>query len=246
MHNLHEHPFMQALGRDGAAIIRAVYSDVQALTPARRFRDDELYSRACLIASGELVTICDQLEYALSLLSGYSRRRTRFGDLITRADYIAYQIENLYLRMTSVSDRALILSNEVLRLGFTHEDCRWGAITRHSRVVSSPVLDELSGLGEAIEPSRRTRNVVAHHERYSDEKLSEIEVYFILEKSSSREDRALLDDLSGGFRIWANQYVDLRRNELAPEVDQIRIAVVALMDALLPEYEAELAALRAG
>ncbi|MDP3631507.1 MAG: Cthe_2314 family HEPN domain-containing protein [Actinomycetota bacterium] len=246
MNNLHEHAFMRALGRDGAAIIGDVYPDVHTMTPARPFRDDEIYSRACLIAAGELVVICDQLEYALSLLSGYSKRATRFGELITRSDYIAYQIENLYLRTTSVTDRALILSNEVLRLGLTRDRCRWSAIIRHVRVESSPVLHGLNAIGDAIEPSRSTRNVVAHHERYSDEQLSEIEMFSLLEKSDNSEGRGLLDQISGGFRIRANQYVALRRSELAPEVDQIRIAVVALMDVLLPEYEAELASLRAG
>jgi len=238
MDQLRDHPMMLALGRDAAALIREVFLDRGSLDPVRELRSHEVYVGDVLQASDELVIICDQLDCGIAWLSGYSKKHMRDGQLITRADYIAFQVENVYLRTTSVVDRALILTNCVLGLGLTKSQCRWKRVLKSKEVKSTSAETALRQLDSAVDPFRTPRNVIAHHGRYSDESLRQLEMFSILEKSPDTESRDIIERYSGHFRICANQYVHMRRSELSPVVGLVQEAVSGLFDALLLPYEA--------
>jgi len=106
---------------------------VRPLTPV------EEYLHECFVSAGELVVACNQLEYALVYLSGYRQRRTADGSLITRADYVAYQIENFMIRLGTVTDRALRLVNVVFQLGIQPKECRRSVIADNAHVAPTPV-----------------------------------------------------------------------------------------------------------
>lgn len=241
---LYDHPLMKTLGAHAADIIRDVFPDGHSLEPSRPLTSSERYSQRCLNGAGEVMFACDQLEFALAYLSGYRTRRTASGGLISRTDYISYQLENLYLRMTMVVDRALKLANDVFRLGVPPRECRFRAIADNDHVRATPVRLRLRALDKVVDPYRPTRNVIAHHERYSDEDLHEIEGFFILEKAGDSENDDLLKRFAPHFKLEADRYIRRQREELAPIVDALTARAGDVFSALLPVFERQHSGLR--
>ena len=101
MDQLHNGVFITTLSKRVAALLQDV-TDEEA-PPLGKFNrpltNQEKYLTETLESASEVITACNQLEFALTYLSGYRNRLTSRGELISRADYIAYQLENLYLRL---------------------------------------------------------------------------------------------------------------------------------------------------
>jgi hypothetical protein len=119
MQEFHDTSFIRTLSNLTAAMLREVVPDSSPRLGefTRLFTKQEEYLRLCLLSAGEVMVACDQLHYALAYLSGYRTRQTLDGERISRADYIAYHLENLYLRMAMITDRSLKLTNTVFQFG---------------------------------------------------------------------------------------------------------------------------------
>ena len=137
--DLYNAPFFRYLEEPTRSLLRAAYPPRLNAAPARPLTPVEEYVQECFVSAGELVVACNQLEYALVYLSGYRQRRTADGSLITRADYVAYQIENFMIRLGTVTDRALRLVNVVFQLGIQPKECRRSVIADNAHVAPTPV-----------------------------------------------------------------------------------------------------------
>jgi len=199
---------------------------------------DETYARECMLAAGEVIAACDQLDYALAYLSGYRSRRTRTGELITRTDYVAFQIENLYFRLVKVSDRCLRLASVVFQLGLQLRDCKTATVVENDHLRGTKVKTRLKAIDKAVSPYRQARNAIAHHSRYSDDDLAQVEMYSILEKTGSLEGDSTLGSMRGVFKVYADRYIDGRREEFEPAVDGLVDEVERFFAALLPHFAA--------
>ena len=123
----------------------------------RPLRPDEEYVRSSLISAGELITVCEQMVYAVEFLSGFRARKTSSGESITRLDYIVYHLENHLIRTGAVLDRALLLVNVIFRLGVPDRECRFSGIAYNDHVSQTPVAAALKSLEKTIEPYRSQR-----------------------------------------------------------------------------------------
>jgi hypothetical protein len=191
-----------------------------------------------MLAAGEIITACDQLDYALAYLSGYRSRRTRSSELITRVDYIAFQMENLHLRLGMVPDRCLRLASIVFRLGLQLRDCKTATVVENEHLRGTKVRTRLKAIEKTIQPYRQARNEIAHHARYSDDALQQIEIYSILEKTGGLSPELQVEQMRQAFKGLADCYVDERRQEFEPVVDELVNGVQALFDAVLPHFVA--------
>jgi hypothetical protein len=200
----------------------------------RTEREDYLVST--LLAAGEIGVACDQLNYALAYLSGYRSRRTQAGDLITRVDYVVYQLENLYLRLGMVPDRCLRLANVVFRLGLPPREVSGRTVADNEHVRATPVRARLRAIDKLISPYRETRNTIAHSERYSDRDLSDIEGYFILEKAEIPFKDPVVNQLRQMMKSETDRYVDEKREAFAPVVEAVVREVGGYFDSLLPPF----------
>ena len=238
MQALHETSLVRTLSDMIAALLREVAPDFtpQSGESTRPLTEQEEYLRLCLLSAGEIIVACDQLHYALAYLSGYRARQTLDGELISRADYITYQLENLYLRMGMITDRSLKLTNTVFCLGVPPRECRFHVVADNEHVCHTPVRARLRAIRKVVEPYREVRNTITHLERYSDAELAEIEGYFILEKSNEPID-PVVERFRHFYKKEADRYVEATRDELVPVVAALIQAVAKFFDALLPRFE---------
>jgi hypothetical protein len=190
-----------------------------------------------MVSAGELVDGCDQLYYPLAYLSGYRRRRTPHGTLITRADHVAYQIENFIIRLGTVSDRALKLVNIVVQTGNQPRDCGWSVVAKNAHVAPTTARNRLDALDEAVRPHRETRNRIVHQGRYSDELLRKWEIYFVLEKETASRSDPLISRYRVLYKTMADNDVKSRRKDLLALADRVSDRIARLLESLLPVVE---------
>jgi hypothetical protein len=242
LNELHENPFMRRMGEHGSAIVGHIFPD-GAPEPVRALTAVEDYSAGCLVSASHVVDICDQLEIALAYMSGYRQRQRRQGEVITRYEHVGYELENLFLRMTSVVDRSLKLTNVVFQLGIPPRECRFQTVADNTHVSSTQIRSRLREIDKSVKPYRTVRNGIAHHEAYSDPRLKHLEPYSILERTGALE--GLGPHAAHSFKVSMDAYVAVKREDLEPAVDALRICVGNFLTELLPIYDGRHSALSA-
>lgn len=237
---------MRALADMAAALLKDTVDSTRPRIGrfTRPFTDQEEYLSACLVSAGEVSIACDQLHYALAYLSGYQSRKTSDGELITRADHIAYQMENLYLRLGMIPDRSLRLTNEVFRLGLPARECGTRSVTDNQHLRGTPVRARLRTIDRIVKPHRETRNTIAHLARYNDPALSKVEAFFILQKAKGPPDESVLERACHFYKREADAYVEAKRKEFGPIVSSLIDEVARLFETLLPPFRRKHAALK--
>ena len=246
MKTLKETLFIRTLAEMAAELLKEVV-DQDNPRPGqftRGFTNQEEYLRTILSYSDEVSIACDQLHYALSYLSGYQSRKTLNGELITRADYIAYQLENLYLRFIMIPDRSLRLTNEVFRLGIPARECKNRTVTDNQHLRGTEVRKCLRIIEKSVQPYREMRNTIAHLSRYNDPKLRKFEVYSILQKSEGPPNDPVLELTRYHYKHKADQYIDAKRNEFGPVVDSLVNQVGNFFEKLLSPFQINYKALK--
>jgi len=245
MKTLEETKFMRTLADMAAALLKETVDSARPRIGhfTRPFTDQEEYLSECLILAGQISIACDQLHYALAYLSGYRSRKTSDGELITRVDHIAYQMENLYLRLGMIPDRSFRLTNEVFRLGLPARECGTRTVTDNQHLRGTTVRARLRAIDKIVKPHREARNRIAHLARYNDPALSKVEAFFILQKSEGPPDESVLEPVRHLYKHKTDDYVEVKRKEFEPIVNGLIDEVARLFEALLPHFRREHAAL---
>ncbi len=245
MKALKETIFIRTLAEMAAELLKEIVDpdDPRPGHFTRHLNDQEEYLRTILLYADEVSIACDQLHYALAYLSGYQSRKTLGGELITRADYIAYQLENLYLRFIMIPDRSLRLTNEVFRLGLPARECKSRTVTDNQHLRGTDVRKCLRVIEKSVKPYREMRNTIAHLSRYNDPKLRKVEIYSILQKSEGPPDDPVLELTRYHYKHKADLYIDAKRKEFGPVVDSLIDQVEVFFEKLLSPFQANYNAL---
>lgn len=116
-----------------------------------------------------------QLEHVIGFLSEY-RKTKKYQKLgITKAAYNAYHIENFYIRIIAIFDRALHLTNHVFSLGLPDNQVKYRLIIKMKQVKTSSVVKALKDIDSFLKKDKEIRNRLIHYEEYTDSKQSFIE-----------------------------------------------------------------------
>jgi hypothetical protein len=213
----------------------------------RSLRPDEEYVRSTLISAGELLTVCEQMAYAIEYLSGFRARKMQSGEPITRLDYIVYHLENHLIRTGAVLDRALLLVNVVFRLGVTERECRFAVIAHNNHVTQCPVAAALKLIENTIKPYQSQRNLVVHRRRHTEEALEQLEVYYVLQKSEViQPDNDVVKDFLWFYKHLTDAFITAKKDELSKFNGKVFLAVSNLFQTLEPVFDVNYATLRGG
>ena len=211
----------------------------------RAIRPDDEYVKNALISASEIITICEQLAYAVEYLSGFRARSLPSAEPITRHDYIVYHLENHLIRTGSLLDRALLLVNVIFGLGVPERECRFGVVAHNEHVKPNPVAAALKSIEKTIGPYRHPRNLVVHRRRYSDEALDSIETYYALQKSEvNGPDEDVVERFFYFSKNQTDQFVASKKEELTRLNGQMFSAVSHLFGALDPIFDHKHTSLR--
>ena len=204
-----------------------------ASNSTRSLKPNEAYLRFIVIKQGQLLSVCDQMRYATEFLSGYraSLHLPKAG--ITRLDYIIYHIENHFVRVAMVNDRALQLVNLVFRLGIPERECRFSVVALNDHVRNSSIFKVLSKLHKETKEYRAQRNAVVHRETYSDDGIEDISIFDHLEKHHPDKAYRFRDF----YKMMMDRYIDESKNRMRQDNKRVFTLVGQLFDELTNTFE---------
>jgi hypothetical protein len=244
--------FMLTLGKFGAqtikdTVVKGPYSPDQIrFTLTRPLRADEEYVHRTLLSAGELVTVCDQMVCAIEFLSGFRKRRMASGGLLTRLDYLVYYLEDYFIRVGMIMDRALQVVNVVFRLGIPEKECRFAVVAMNEHVSHTQVARCLQELEGILKPYRGHRNIIIHRCRYTDKGINKIELFYALEKANLDEkDANLTAEFYPLYKMLTDKEVHNKKAELSDYSRTVFDQLGRLFAELLPIFNENRAKLTA-
>jgi hypothetical protein len=144
-------------------------------------------------------------------------------------------IENSIIRVQSIYDRVLILTNRILDLGISNETINHNSLVTNDHVKSFDLVNKLKSINKVCNDYRLVRNTVIHHDRYTEEQLGMLQLLlntdYLSKENSGKEFMpsceldALIDD-----------FLAIKKTDLESYLSKITEKVDLLFDAILPIY----------
>lgn len=181
-----------------------------------------------LFSANNIIECTDQINFSIELLSGFRKRK---NGIMNRHDYVVFMVENFYLRITSILDRALRFTNLVFEVGLLDRECRVSEIIKDHQIRGTQIEIIIEKLNKFTEEYRNTRNQVAHSERFNDVALTDVEgFYILLDKDESND----FNGFNNFFKIEVDQYILKKKIEFKEITLKIEDLIHELFDVISP------------
>ncbi|SFU40218.1 Cthe_2314 family HEPN domain-containing protein [Pseudomonas sp. OV546] len=196
--------------------------------------DLEFYIVRCGKALSQLSGSMDKARLSLELLN------TKYLDSISTEDrsrsaLIEMMVENGIIRVQSIYDRALILTNNILDLGIDNQYIHHPLIVTNENVVRYGLDKPLKAFSKACSEFKTIRNRVIHHDRFTAEQFDQLSLIISadhLAKTVGRKGVVNEDVL----RAVIKNYLSSKQEELTSYLDGIETRLHELYDVMLPVY----------
>ena len=135
-------------------------------------------------ALAHLLTWIDQLEHAVFYLSDFPYSKAAKASGITSASHLQYNVENYLIRLNSVYDRSLQLTNCVFHLCIEESNISHGLVVSNLRVARSKVASRLKSVRKSIGDYSQHRHKILHQTSYQDKTLRRLELFYMYDKET--------------------------------------------------------------
>jgi len=192
------------------------------------------YILSCSRALTSLSSSMDKARLSLSLLD-IKHLESISSDEHPKSLYIELIIENSIIRVQSIYDRALILTNKLLDLGVSNDSINHNLIVTNEKVQKYGLHSKLRAIHKACNQYRLIRNTVIHHDRFTEDEFNQLSLVINADHMSRKLnrgefiDRATLDELT-------QTYLDIKREDLSEYLDAIESRLGDYFDTAAPIY----------
>jgi len=187
-----------------------------------------------LFSANNIIECIDQINFTIEMLSGF---RKRDKGLMNRHDYVIFMIENFYLRITSILDRALRFTNLVFEIGLQDRECRVSEIIKDHQIRGTQLKILIEKLNKFTEEYRNERNQVAHSERFKDDLLTDIEGFYILQDIDESKE---FNGFNNFFKNRADRYIAEKKIEFKEIAMKIENLIHEFFDVISPFVKSNL------
>ncbi|KPF67146.1 hypothetical protein IP84_13355 [beta proteobacterium AAP99] len=227
--SVHEHPFVQAILKESVEVGR-----VSGYDPVR---DDEyppldelqFYIVRVGYAVAHTLTWVDQLHQSVLFIGdfGYGRRLRDEG--VNRSHHLIFNVENYLVRLQSIYDRLLQLTNAVFHLCISDELVNHSLIVSNLRVDRTKVPQLLKAVRKTIQGRAEDRNAIVHKHSYMDPKLRRLELLYMHTEETWRPKRPEMT-----YKRLCHVRSQQMRQVTAEKKTEFGALNAALVQALLP------------
>ncbi len=231
--SLTECEFSQAVFRDARESMKN--SQKGTLVPEDADVDEyQYYLQGVGFHLAHALTWMRQLESAVELFTNYDYSKRISA---SRADHLIYNVENYLIRLNSMYDRLLQLTNVVFHLGTSEEHVSHSVIISNVKVQHRhDVVSKLKAVKKHLDKYAQERHTIVHKHSLLDEKLRRVELFYhdeLLEEMSDERKTNLK-----AFRAnYLREYVVAKKTEFQEMNAQLAKLIAALFAPLLAEYE---------
>ena len=244
--DLHRHALFTEAAQDSIDVQRAL-----GLKPAEAFDEnavlDELqfYVTGVGFAVAHTLRWLRQLHHAVHFMGdfGYGKEAAAIG--IKRSDHLAYNVENYLIRMVSIYDRCLQLTNSVFHICMSDELVNHGAIVSNLHVARTEVPKLLKAVKKAIKNEEQERHTLIHRHSHMDPELRRIELLYMHNKDTwGSEPTFPYTNLVHVRSQSVKKFTTRRKKEFEAINSNLVNALGPLFDGLLTEYRHQKSRLR--
>lgn len=188
----------------------------------------EIYNIDVLLYAHNILECLDQVNYSINMLSGF-KTKNKFN--MNRHDYIVFMLENFYLRVTSIFDRILRLTNIALEIGLPEKECKESTIIKNENIKGTKLYKALKNINDFLESFRKKRNKIAHSESFSEEKLNYIKSYYLALETEDFKD---IEKFKKFFKFDTDEYVINKKKEFKNIVNDLEKLLIVFFNEISP------------
>ena len=245
---LADHPWMGALFANNKPYFTKTFarireyrkSGVQNAAPIE-LPSHEFFASEVLDAVRPILATVERLEWSATFLRSFPNARGYARKGITRDGWMEYHYAAFAIGYSTCRDLALLLTNEVFRIGLPHRLCSMDAILHNYWVKSTDIPAALRVIAELTKRHQEVRNLHVHRGKAPDlSVLSPLGAFPMLSSVSLIEkvDPGSIEDsdrrfVEYMFRLTADQLAKSMQAEIA----EMETALTDLFDRLKREYE---------
>lgn len=186
----------------------------------------------------QIMTWVEQLDHAVYYLSDFSYKKQAQEEGINRAKHLIYNVENYLIRLHSVYDRALQLTNSVFHLGVSEESVGHSVIISNMKVAKTDVKKLLKNLKKECEKRAQERHAIVHRESHREDQLRRLELFYMFDRETweQRKDNTSFDGLAHIRTQLMKDVVAEKKKEFSELNISIFEALENLFDGLHQQY----------
>lgn len=234
---LHQHPFVRAVFDDGMKVqVEAGIDPMDDSKEEPLLNEYQFYITRVGFGLAHTLTWLEQLDHAVHFLAHFSYKGTREAG-VNRFHHLIYNIENYLVRLQSVYDRLLQLTNNVFHICNSDELVNHGLIVSNLRVARTKVPQLLKAVRKTLEPKATARNEIVHKHSYSDPALRRLELFYMQSEATwaSSDQRIPFKNLTH----IRSQLMKQASTSKRAEFEAINVAVLDKLLPLLTELNAQ-------
>ena len=180
----------------------------------------------------------EQLHQAVHFMTdlGYGKKATDLG--IKRPAHLLYNIENYLIRLQSVYDRCLQLTNAVFHICISDELVSHSLIVSNLHVSRTPVPKLLKAVRKTIDNHAQDRHQLIHRNSHMDPQLRKIELLYMHSRETWKDDKKFTYErltLHRAERV--RTFTTQRKDEFVRINSELVLALGPLFDELLLQYK---------
>lgn len=186
----------------------------------------------------------EQLQHAVHFMTdfGYGKKASEVG--IKRSHHLLYNVENYLIRLQSVYDRCLQLTNAVFHLGMSREHVNHGVIVSNLHVERTNIPKLLKAVKKTIKSEEQERHTLIHKHSLMDPELRRIELFYMHSKETWGDHKEMpFESLVNIRGQLVRKYTNRRKAEFDTMNAELGIALAAFFDGLMDEYDRQKARL---
>lgn len=180
----------------------------------------------------------EQLQHAVHFMTdfGYGKKASEAG--IKRSHHLLYNVENYLIRLQSVYDRCLQLTNAVFHLCMSSEHVNHGVIVSNLHVERTKIPKLLKAVKKSIKSEEQERHTLIHKHSHMDPELRRIEMFYMHSKETWGDDKERpFENLVYIRGQLVKKYTNRRKAEFEAMNAELGSSLAALFEGLMVEYD---------
>lgn len=166
--DLHQHPLSTEAVQDCIAVHKALgLTLTEELDEDTAFDELQFYITGVGFSVTHTLAWVEQLHQAVHFMTDfhYGKKATDAG--VNKSHHLVYNVENYLIRMVSVYDRCLQLTNAIFHICMSADLVNHGAIVSNLHVARTGVPKLLKAVKTAIKDEEQERHKIIHRDRKS-------------------------------------------------------------------------------
>jgi len=177
------HAFVLAVWNEAVPLQKQV-DDLGRIGDSEEIDEYQFYVMRVGYSLAQIVTWMEQLDHAVYYLSDFSYKKDAKDEGVNRAKHLLYSVENYLIRLQSVYDRALQLTNNVFHLGIEDSNVGHSAVISNLKVSRTDVAGQLRAVKKEVERRAQERHAIVHRESHRDEDLRRLEMFYMFSEDT--------------------------------------------------------------